>query len=157
MIRDALVSANGKYRYWLTRRWRNSSFTPIVWIMLNPSTADAFSDDNTIRRCIAFSQAWGYDALTVINLYAYRSTDPRFLKTMSGEEAQGPEFLAYTQHVLRGANRIVAAWGNPGGNHSPWWLQGHLVDCLGVTKTGAPRHPLYVPSNTPLQPLIGRV
>ena len=74
MMRGAIISRDELYRYALTRRWRPNGET-IVWIMLNPSTADGNQDDNTIRRVTRFSQDWGYQALQVLNLFAYRATD----------------------------------------------------------------------------------
>src|SRR6266404_7428098 len=74
----ALFSKCGRYRYllWRTLRQRDVSAGSIVWLMLNPSTADASSDDPTIRRCLGFTRAWGYRRLLVVNLFAWRTGDP---------------------------------------------------------------------------------
>lgn len=95
----ARISADGKYRYLLWREWRGTH-DPKNWcwigpedssgerygepkaclfIMLNPSTADGAADDPTIRRCVAFAKSWKFERLEVVNLFAYRATDPRHL------------------------------------------------------------------------------
>jgi hypothetical protein len=75
----AELSACRTYRYRLWRQW-DADLAPVVWVMLNPSTADESADDPTIRKCIGFAQRWGYGGIEVVNLYAYRSPDPRQLK-----------------------------------------------------------------------------
>jgi hypothetical protein len=73
--KNALLSACGYYRYWLSREWDDS--LPIVtFIMMNPSTADAFNDDATIRKCVGFAKAWGFGRIRVVNLFALRSREP---------------------------------------------------------------------------------
>src|SRR5450755_1416997 len=76
---SAVFSADRTYRYRLTRTW-GSSGSHAVWVMLNPSTADALADDPTIRRCTGFSRALGLDGLVVVNLFALRATEPRELR-----------------------------------------------------------------------------
>lgn len=159
MIRSARISENGRYRYALLRRWAADG--PVAtFVMLNPSTADATIDDPTIRRCVGFSKAWGCAAVHVLNLYAYRATKPADL--WKADDPVGPANDRYlSRHVL--ASRIrrdpfVAAWGA----HAQPARVGHVVDmmgvwadhltCLGTTKSGAPRHPLYVPGGTVLRP-----
>lgn len=127
---------------------------PVVFVMLNPSTADAFRDDATIRRCIAFARRWGRRWLSVVNLFAHRATDPRDLisATDRGDDQVADEQLmreAYGEDEL-----VVCAWG----------AHGTLVDrdqtvisllerggvklhMLGLTKDGQPRHPLRLPGN----------
>ncbi len=149
---DATISACGRYRYTLTRRWGSGS-SSVLWVMLNPSTADATLDDPTIRRCIAFSKAWGRDALTVCNLYALRTTYPAELWKCA--DPVGPE---NDKHIVRsGGDVIVCAWGaNAKADRVTAFfnLMSGMAPmlCLGTTKAGAPRHPLYVAGSTPLQP-----
>jgi len=77
VVRSAVLSDCGTYRYSLTRRW---SPGPLLgWVMLNPSRADALVDDPTIRRCVGFARRWGFAGIVVRNLYALRATDPREL------------------------------------------------------------------------------
>jgi hypothetical protein len=150
---------DGAYRYTLSRSWDYGNGT-VNFIMLNPSTATAEVDDPTIRRCTQFARAWGYRRLVVTNLFAYRATDPAELRRVA--DPVGPEndwHLRYcAQHE---AERVVLAWGAHGGYRKRdesvlALLAKHLPRiepaCLGVTKAGAPRHPLYLSASTPLQP-----
>jgi hypothetical protein len=156
--RSAVISDDGLYRYRLDRWWGDDP--RLAFCMLNPSTADADVDDRTIGRCIAFARREGYDGITVVNLFAWRSTDPDNLP-ISDVEAVGPANLI---HLLDAAaaseGRIVVAWGAhkrvpARGGYAVHLLRNtykvHL-DCLGVTKSGAPRHPLYVRGDQPLIP-----
>lgn len=138
------------YRYTLTRGpWLGEG--TVLFVMLNPSTADETQDDPTIRRCIRFAQSWGFAALTVVNLYGLRSTDPRGLWRCDGHPV-APAFendlaIAIAAH---GANLTVCAWGADPGPLPDRPRQvvdllspGRIV-ALGLTKDGHPRHPLYV-------------
>jgi hypothetical protein len=132
------------HRYLLERRWRAGK--PLTWVMLNPSTADAFADDPTIRRCIQFARRDGYAGIQVVNLFALRATDPRELQ--SHPDPVGPS----NDRVLFEATNttgVVAAWGAGGSIYG----RGHTVaanlaraevalSCLGATKDGHPTHPL---------------
>jgi hypothetical protein len=150
MKRDAVLSPCGTYRYSLTRQWKESGQLA-GWIMLNPSTADANVDDPTIRRCISFSAAWGCSGLVVRNLFALRSTDPRGLAAHA--DPVGPD---NDEHLRACADDqvTIVAWGTSGGQltadraeHVLAMLRAAGVEpiCLGMTKNGAPRHPLYMP------------
>lgn len=148
----AIISDCGNYRYVLTReieqpiRWNR----PCLFVMLNPSTADAELDDPTIRRCVGFAKREGCTSLTVVNLFALRSTDPSNL--LSHPDPVGPDNDAHIQEqVLKHANGlIVGAWG---AHKSTWKLHQRaeyvvsmLGDayCLGKTTSGSPKHPLYI-------------
>jgi hypothetical protein len=143
------------YRYTLRRKTR----VPLRWvkkmlfIMLNPSTADDFKDDPTIRRCIGFAEREGCTDLMVVNLFALRATDPREL--LKSLDPFGPSNDEHLEAAIREHRNeiIVAAWGA----NKLARVQGELVTkkygpfkCLGITKGGAPKHPLYVPANAPL-------
>lgn len=152
MYRAAAISADQQYRYNLIRRWADDG--PVAtFMMLNPSTADAEVDDPTIRRCIGFAQTWGCGALHVVNLYALRSTNPAGLWTCA--DPVGPENDAFLRrHAERAQARgwpLVAAWGanaKPGRVAAVLALPGMTaLQALGVTKDGAPRHPLYMPTS----------
>lgn len=161
----AVLSVDGVYRYTLTRSdyddapWRAVHEPALLWIMLNPSTADASEDDPTIRRVRGFSRRLGFGQFTVVNLYALRSTDPRGLWT--ADDPIGPEndttIAAEAFTAVCDAAPIVAAWG---ANARPDRVAQVLaiphvaprLHCLGVTAAGAPRHPLYLPGNAPLTP-----
>lgn len=145
---SAQISEDGKYRYTLSRTWDNAK--PILtWIMLNPSTADAEQDDPTIRRCINFSKAWGYGGIVVVNLFAFRATDPKKLPS-SYEDAIGIENDGVIS-INTLARDIVCAWGSNGSLHGRAYkvtkhliASGKTLHCLGFTKDGSPKHPLYV-------------
>lgn len=154
---DALLSPDGRYRYRLTRRWDDGPTA--VWIMLNPSTADASDDDPTIRRCITFSQREGCGSLIVVNLCAYRATDPKALMQAGREgiDIQGPGNADHLQAALSEGSFTVAAWGAHAAHraiapHTPARIVVHRpMQCLGRTQAGHPRHPLYVRGDQPLE------
>lgn len=158
MSRRAHISEDGLYRYSLTRRFdRLLGCGTCTFVMLNPSTADADQDDPTIRRCIGYMERFGYNHLRVVNLYAYRATNPRDL--WGAADPVGPINDHVLQLAFRDADLLIAAWGahakpervaevlamakRPG--------RGGPFLCLGKTKDGAPRHPLYLPANAELQ------
>ena len=149
----AYFSDCGEYRYCLTRRWAPG---PVVcWVMLNPSTADAMQDDPTIRRCIAFSKRDGFGALSVVNLYARRCTQPVHLKDPG--DPVGPMNDVSIRRSFGVALKVVAAWGaHPGTDARVDAVRGLASSsglalfCLGTTKSGAPRHPLYVKGDAEL-------
>ncbi len=153
---DASLSKCGNYRYSLMRRWDQGS--PLRFVMLNPSTADATVDDPTIRRCMGFARREGYAALIVVNLYAYRSTDPKALLTCA--DPVGPsndEILRlHLMSARSGPTPVVAAWGLHGRTSRVAEVLSLTSDvdwrCLGTTKDGHPRHPLYVRGDQPLVP-----
>lgn len=160
----AHISACGRYRYHLWRSWGpgggSSAGEAPLFVMLNPSTADATADDATIRKCRGFSERWGFKCLTVVNVFAYRATDPADLFT--ADEPIGPDNDKAIISAVQSHRLIVAAWGACG-----WkgWrhrfervrnLLGPHVACLGKTKDGHPRHPLYVPYAKALEPLSPR-
>lgn len=145
---NAIISECGRYRYWLTREWGEGPL--VTFVMLNPSTADAEQDDPTIRRCMGYARSWGYDGITVVNLYALRSTDPRQL--WRADDPIGPSNDQYlTTAAMRAAlddAPIVAAWG--ANARSDRVLAVRALRCmdrlsvLALTKAGTPRHPLYL-------------
>jgi hypothetical protein len=151
---DAVLSTCGLYRYRLTRAWDDGP--GCVFIMLNPSTADAWQDDPTIRRCIGFARREGCGFLTVVNLFAFRATSPANMK--AAVDPVGPENDAHLRAVLAGEHGPkVAAWGvhgTHGGRAAAFGRAISGVDllCLGTTAAGAPRHPLYVRGDAPLVP-----
>ncbi len=139
---DAWISPDGLYRYRLDRVWDDNG-PRICWVMLNPSTADATVDDPTIRRCIAFSKARGAGSLVVVNRFALRATDPKALS--SHPDPCGPENEAAVRRAVSTSWLTVAAWGaHPMAERGTPLPDGVRPLCLGATKSGAPRHPLYV-------------
>ncbi|TMC73897.1 MAG: DUF1643 domain-containing protein [Chloroflexi bacterium] len=139
MTGGATFSADRRYRYRLWRRWDRTR--PIVaFVMLNPSTADARHDDPTIRRCLGFARRWGYGGIEVVNLFAYRATDPRALRTV--RDPVGRANRGHIQSALRRATLVIVAWGA----RADGSLLAELAEarCLGLTRAGQPRHPLYL-------------
>ena len=157
MIKDAYISDDELYRYSLVRDWQEN-FPVMLFVMLNPSTADAVEDDPTIRRCIGFAERENCGAIEVVNLFAYRATDPKAMK--AAEDPIGPENDQVIREALLEAEMVVCAWGAHGSfqGRSQKVLdlirgEGHKPMALGVTKAGEPRHPLYLPANAPLEEL----
>jgi len=145
----AIISEDGKYRYQLSRIWDEEK-PKVLFIMLNPSTADADVDDPTIRRVVNFSKSWGYGGVFVGNLYAYRSTDPKGLKHT--EDPIGPENMSHIQSLVGLTDKIVYAWGN--NKKEPKWLC-DLVEtpyCIDISTKKIPKHPLYLKGD--LQPKL---
>ncbi len=153
----------GFYRYALSRRWAPVKFTnspdTVVFCMLNPSTANVEEDDPTLRRCVGFAKLWGYNALRVVNLYAMRTASPKHLaRCEHSANVYGLDNMVYLDKATRHANtdRVVLAWG---GNVLDaiypravgFVLSGNAPSyVLGWTKSGQPRHPLYLAKNSPL-------
>ncbi len=145
----------GAYRYLLWRTW-NSALPNVLWVLLNPSTADAHVADPTLRRCMAFSRGWGYGGLEIANLFAYRTAYPHELR--AALDPVGRENDRFLSAAVMRAPLIVAAWGAHGTHRARdrfvlALLARHATpQCLGTTKNGSPRHPLYVAGATLLQP-----
>lgn len=153
MTRGADLSSCGLYRYRLWRRWDEHRIeAPIVWLMLNPSTADAMQDDPTIRKCIGFTKRWGYVGIEVINLFAYRSTNPKALN--KARDPIGPENDAAIEIVAE--NRVVVCgWGRHGGARGRRVIEllrkaNATIRALKINSDESPQHPLYVPYETRL-------
>lgn len=150
----ALISRCGRYRYWLQRLW-DENRPPLVFIGLNPSTADALVDDPTIRRCIGFARDWGYGGIYMLNLFAYRTRDPA--EMIAEKDPFGPENEYWLRNTAELADEpgseimVIAAWGNDGVhlNHDKEVVKMFPnLKCLGVNKSGQPKHPLYLPKTT---------
>lgn len=157
---SAIISDCGLYRYRLSRSWDNGPH--LTFVMLNPSTADSFQDDPTIRRCIGFAKREAFCGLHVLNLFAFRATKPDDM--LHAEDPEGPQNRAYLNQAIEmsafSQHPLICAWG------SHWMAKkagpdfvnrivagGGFAACLGQTKSGAPRHPLYVKSDAPLRHL----
>lgn len=152
---SAVLSPCGRYRYRLERRW-----TPgpaLLWVMLNPSTADASADDNTIRRVVTFTRREGFGAVVVVNLFGRRATDPECLRDF-GDQI-GPDNDWHVMREACDAGKVIVAWGGTDAPRYPDRIR-RTVDllkprelwCLGTTANGSPRHPLYVRGGAPLVP-----
>jgi len=164
--RSAEISDCGRYRWWLRRSWvlyderghHIKGKGVCCFVMLNPSTADGMQDDPTIRRCIGFAKSWGYDTLSVRNLFPWRATDPKALfhtEALTGGNRGDSELLTACT-----ADLVVVAWGTNVPLGRDQFALGLFRNCfpdvalycLGTTKRGHPRHPLYVNADT--QPIL---
>ena len=151
IVKRAVFSDCEKYRYTLYRMW-NTTEQQIIFVGLNPSTADERIDDPTIRRCRCFAESWGYGSMIMLNLFAYRSTDPRNLKKCNNPI--GDYNLSFLKEYIR-KYKTIACYGN-GGNylnrHKEFLKEyrGHLY-AIKILKNGMPSHPLYLKKN--LQPV----
>ena len=153
--RDARLSDCGRYRYLLRRTWDHSK-PRVLFVMLNPSTADAEIDDATIRSCVRLSKAHGDGSFEVVNLFAYRATDPAQLQKAA--DPIGPSNDAVIEGAIGRCDLAICAWGaHPMAGNRASAVRGLLrsfrpaVFCFGTTKAGAPKHPLYIKTGTPLE------
>jgi hypothetical protein len=150
---------NPEYRYTLHREWNTLPVFPRIvnFICLNPSTADETTDDPTVRRLISFGKTLGFDGLILTNLFAARSTDPRCLKSFADPVGLRNDFEVMIAGRLSAT--CVCAWGTHGGylDRDKAVIEvlqrwGVHLQCLGITKDGFPKHPLYLPGNAQLRP-----
>lgn len=149
MSGSAIISPCGAYRYELWRHFNPWKTRTVMFIGLNPSTADAAQDDATIRRCSAFAKAWGFGSLCMVNLFAFRATLPEDM--FAAEDPIGEWNDDHLLRCAREADLIIAAWGVHGAHMARGDAVRRLIpnlQCLGLTQKGFPRHPLYLPSIT---------
>lgn len=156
--RKTIFSPCRRYRYTLWREWElvpdvfinpigtDSQF--VQFIGLNPSTADELQNDPTVRRCIEFAKLWGFGAMCMTNLFAFRATDPAKMKREQ-EHPMGPDNFMWLLKIAQEANLIVAAWGKHGtfvGQQKIVleMLSAHKIYALGINSDGTPKHPLYL-------------
>ena len=168
---DASVSADGCFRWWLTRRWQKGGRV-LIFLGLNPSRADAKRDDPTLRRLIGFATDWGYDALVVVNLFARMSPSPSVLRRCQDPVGWNADAaLLYWCHAWaeQEAWALWCGWGNGGGQCARALQVMDLLkpvvqqrarsfplapgpQALALTRAGHPRHPLYAPRGCLLKP-----
>jgi hypothetical protein len=146
MKKGAVISEDGKYRFQLWRIWDETK-PLILWVMLNPSKADANTDDPTIKKIQRFSKQWGYGGMYVGNLYPYRATKPEELKKVGFEVAASADNWQHLYDMKAKCEIRVLAHGNSPVEKPNITSNGEETDwyCLGkITKSGNPYHPLYV-------------
>jgi hypothetical protein len=155
-VGTATYSSDLRYRFRLSRVW-DLAGTRCVFVMLNPSTATEEVLDPTVTRCVNAARAWGYGSAEVVNLFAYRATDPALLRTVDDPVGAGNDRAI--RRACSIADLVVVAWGVHGAlktreDDVVGYLRADGIELhsLGMTKAGAPRHPLYLPSGTMPQP-----
>lgn len=155
-----VLSADKRFRYKLWRWW-DPTLPTCVFCLLNPSTADHQVDDPTVKRCVGFARRWGFGRVEVVNLFAWRATRPDDLPGVADPVGEINDSLILASAKDPTVSRIVAGWGVGVGT---WGVNGRdgtvlkllaeagkPVQCLGRTKDGSPRHPLYLASATKLE------
>lgn len=155
-MRGAYISKCEQYRYRLTRGWSDflTRGGAVLFIGLNPSTADAFSDDPTIRRCTSFTKSFGYKKIYMVNLFAFRATDPAAMKRAADPiGARNDEFLL---SMASESEIIIACWGNHGrfmdrDKAVLELLKNYDIHALKINNDGSPAHPLYLKGDSKLQ------
>ncbi|MEM1404830.1 MAG: DUF1643 domain-containing protein [Pseudomonadota bacterium] len=140
----AVISRCGSYRYALWRTW-DPARGAVMFIGLNPSTADATTDDPTLRRCMRFARDWGYGGVIMANLFAFRATQPSDL--LEAARPVGPRNNRWLRQLADDAALMVAAWGNDGAHRGRAAAVCNMLPslaCLKVNGSGEPGHPLYI-------------
>jgi len=165
----AEISNCGSYRYMLWRRWEDGPY--LVACMLNPSTADAYKADSTVRKLIGFAKRTGHGSIMIVNLFAYRTPYPKELAAAhrAGVDIVGPENTEVLSGVMRTTKErgytFLVGWGSQKTKAVADLVELHArsvqlaalglgieLKCLGTAKDGSPRHPLMLSYDTPLQP-----
>ena len=144
----AVYSACEAYRYALTRVW-DPAAVRLVFVMLNPSTATEVQNDPTVERCERRARALGAGGFRVVNIFAYRATDPRLMRAQ--QDPVGPDNDAAIVDAAGWGQRLVCAWGSHGAHlgrglavEALLRRRGQPLFHLGLTQAGAPKHPLYI-------------
>jgi len=137
-------SACKHYRYLLSRSWQQGAGR-VVFIGLNPSTADAVNDDPTIKRCVDYAARWGFAHMDMVNLFSFRATQPELL--MAAKNPVGPCNDSWLDKSIARSDLAIACWGN----HGSYLNRSSLINdrypqllCLKTTARSQPAHPLYL-------------
>ncbi len=154
-IRKARYSDCEKFRYSLEIKFGTGLFprvnpAMIAWIGLNPSTATERANDNTVTRCVNWTREWGYSGMTMLNLYAYRATDPKDM--IAAGYPVGEETDRIIRRVCLKAAKVILCYGNHGQGERVMdlfrILDGIQCHAMRITKAGRPEHPLYLKGST---------
>lgn len=150
MIREADICPTGLYRWWLLRVW-DDRLPLLIIVMLNPSTADAERDDPTVLALIHFAKLWGYGGLRIVNLFAWRASQPAEMLKAADPigDSNGLHIGTAISYARETTGRILVAWGN-GGHHldqderfiARARSAGVELVCLGMTQDCSPKHPM---------------
>lgn len=160
---DVIFDRSMEYRYWLRRSLEPFSNlkSACLFIMLNPSKADAYRNDNTVSRCMKFATLWGFHQLWVCNLFGLRSPYPGDI--YESDDPVGDDNDFYIEMAIKQADRVVVAWGNHGGFQGRSdrvlnMIKYHSVNAMtfGLTQSKFPMHPLargknWIPYETELR------
>lgn len=161
-VGTASFDADRRYRFRLSRVW-DAGRARCCFVLLNPSTADATTEDPTLRRCVSFARRWGFGAVEVVNVFALRASDPRGLYGAEDPVGRGNNFALVA--AARAAGLVVAGWGNHASRvlaperdraeevRRALAAAGVPLTTLRLTRAGQPGHPLYVRAATPPRPL----
>jgi len=156
MPNECVFSTDRNHRYTLIHRW-DELLNPdhgIAWICLNPSTADEHQLDPTLRRIRDFSATWGYSFFIMLNLFAWRATQPADMKAAT--DPIGPDNDKWIAHWSKKVDRVMLGWGEHGAHNNRdqqvlAYLDRSKTFCLERNASGQPKHPLYVAKkNKPL-------
>jgi hypothetical protein len=159
-----IFSSDRAYRYVLRCQCSDAVAEPprrIAWIGLNPSTADEVMLDQTLATVCRYSKKWGFSEVIMLNLFAFRATDPRNLKR--AEDPIGPDNDRHLLTEVSAAERVIACWGDHGRFRGRDREVANLLVAAGVSfrclqrnKSGAPRHPLYLKARIKAEPYLER-
>lgn len=159
----ATFSSCKKFRYRLWRVW-DTAKPPAIFILLNPSTADEVANDPTVARCQARAFALGYGRLEILNIFAYRSTDPKALYDVTDPVGPGNDDAirdCLEQHWATAGARVICGWGKNGhlsgrGRHVLALVggAGFVANCLKQNSDGSPQHPLYLAYSLQPRPMV---
>jgi len=148
---SATFGGDGTYRYRLSRTW--ASGPTAAFVLLNPSTADAETDDRTVTRCVKYAAGMGFGRLVVVNLFGLRSSDPADLD--SHPAPVGPENDAHVAAAAGAADRVIVGWGNAGAKRGRACEVAARLDAdlyaIDTTNAGHPRHPSRTPYDTVIE------
>ncbi len=159
-LSGAVISLCGTFRYRLWRRW-NTELPRVLWVMLNPSTADATKNDRTVEKCIRLAKRWGYGGIEIVNLYAFRTAYP--IELTDAGYPIGPDndktIIAMIDVIRAESGRVVIAWGAHAQVERANWFYdlelslGAPLYYLVLNQDMSPRHPRFVPESTELKRL----
>ncbi len=152
MKNTASLSRCRQYRFALWRTW-DDTLPRVMFIGLNPSTADEKNDDPTLVRCMNFARDWGYGGVCMANLFAFRATDPAAMKAVADPIGRRNNY--WLRRLAGEAGLVVAAWGNDGvhlGRGDKVRAMLPELHCLQMNRSGEPAHPLYQPASR--QPVL---
>lgn len=151
-VATATYDTTETFRFRLSRVW-DPAGTRCLFVMLNPSTASELVLDPTVSRCVNFARGWGYGAVEVVNVFAYRATKP--VDLLRAPDPIGTNNDAAIVSAATAADTVIAAWGVHATHRDRDKQVAQILDdsdidtqCLRATKAGHPSHPLYIPGST---------